>query len=245
MKEHTLADGLGILALLSTGEEEDLATVSAIYRERMSAFQPESIPNHSWNNGYQGIAACEYYLRSGDKSVIPLIDALCESARKWEVHGGWTHWAGAITKYGVVNACGTNVLTTLLLAKQCGAEVDEATLQRSLRFFYRFAGHGANPYGHHRPEDGYDSNNGRIMMLGFTAPKKQLQILGATPSKHAVPFTLPKLPWGREADLTFFKLEGGAAYQASGLPPHLEFASIVKADKEQLQSFARHTGCMA
>jgi hypothetical protein len=341
--EHKLEDALGILSLLSTGEEDDLAIVSSIYRQRMSGFKSGSIVNHAWNNGYQGIAACEYYLRTGDKSVMPLIDAICESARKWEVHGSWTHWAEAVTKYGVVNACGTNVLTTLLLAKQCGAKVDDETMRRSLRFFYRFAGHGANPYGHHRPEDGYGSNNGRtellalamqaasmagdgeaygmardkcasyalydyadllhghtgpmgamwyapvaatlidkqpalyqnrmaqtqwffelsrrhdgsfgmsgtqryddldygrIMMLGFTAPKKHLQILGAAPSKNAVPFTLPELPWGREADLAFFKLEGGPAYQPSGLPPHLELASIAKAGKEQLRSFASHS----
>jgi hypothetical protein len=74
--EHKLEDALGILSLLSTGEEDDLAIVSSIYRQRMSGFKSGSIVNHAWNNGYQGIAACEYYLRTGDKSVMPLIDAI-------------------------------------------------------------------------------------------------------------------------------------------------------------------------
>ncbi len=41
----------------STGEQEDLTAVNSIYRKRMSAFQPESIGKHTWNNGYQEIAA--------------------------------------------------------------------------------------------------------------------------------------------------------------------------------------------
>ena len=156
---HNMTDGLAILALLSTGKDQDLETVRAIYQKKMAAFQPDSVGPHSWHNGYQGIAACEYFLRTGDKSVMPFIDAIAEAARRYQVHGGYYHWATAANpKYGVVNATGTNMLTFLLLAKHCGAKVNDKTLLESLVFFYRFVGHGNNPYGDGRPESGMSGN---------------------------------------------------------------------------------------
>jgi len=151
--DHNMTDALAIVSLLSTGEEQDLDAVRKVYQERMKTFDPEKIGPHTWHNGHQGIAACEYYLRTGDKSVMPLINAICEAAKRYQVQGGYYHWATkANPKYGVVNACGTNMLTAMLLAKQCGANVDQDTLMESLVFFYRFAGHGQNPYGNGRPE---------------------------------------------------------------------------------------------
>jgi Family of unknown function (DUF6288) len=343
---HTLYDGLAILALLSTGEESDLEVVRGIYAKRMNGFASTDTGAHSWHNGYQGIAACEYYLRTGDKSVIPLINAICESARKWQVHGGWTHWATSVnTQYtagGLMNPAGTNILTTLLLARHCGAKVDEGTLQRALLLFYRFAGHGSNPYGDHRPEAGYGSNNGKTemlamamqaaslasngksyelardkcamnplnsyrdilrghtgpmgamwhapaaallidkkpdlyrnkmdetrwlidlsrrhdgsfgmsrcgrydipdyghsLMLALTAPLKTLRITGAPRSKFGVDFQLPALPWGRQADLAFFNIDGGPKYGGPTAVPHLEQAAISKASAEELERFAQH-----
>jgi hypothetical protein len=57
-----------------------------------------------------------------------------------------------------MNPAGAQVLTTLLLGKECGVNVDEQTLLGALRFFYRFAGHGTVAYGDHRGEGGLGSN---------------------------------------------------------------------------------------
>jgi len=168
---HNLYNGWAILMLLSTGEQQDLDVVRKVYRARMAGFEGEDTGSHTWHNGLQGLAVCEYYLRTGDKTVMPLIDAICRSAAKYEVMGGWSHWAkGVNPQYvagGLLNAAGTQVLTTLLLARLCGADVDEQTLLDSLTFFYRFAGRGSNPYGDHRPENGYGSNNGKTEMLAL------------------------------------------------------------------------------
>jgi len=48
---------------------------------------------------------------------------------------------------GHLNAGGTGVVTFLMLAKQCGAEIDDSLLHRTLTHFFRYAGRGINPYG--------------------------------------------------------------------------------------------------
>lgn len=172
LTDHTLYHGFAILMLLSTGDDADLDVVRKVYGARMAAFAEDpQVGHHHWHNGLQGMAACEYYLRTGDRTVMPLIDAICEAARKYQVHGGWSHWAQGVnpqyTAGGLMNAAGIQNLTTLLLAKQCGATVNPQALNAALSFFYRFAGHANVPYGDHRPEGGYGSNNGKTEMLAL------------------------------------------------------------------------------
>lgn len=67
---------------------------------------------------------------------------------------------------GHLNAGGTAVVTFLLLAKECGANVNDSLLHRTLRHFYRYAGRGNNPYGDDRPEDSF-VDNGKTGNLAF------------------------------------------------------------------------------
>lgn len=152
---------LACLFLLSTGDDALLPRVKAYF----DAFPKEvrSIGDHTWNNGYNGIAAAEYYLRTGDASVLPILQYFCDDAqRRQKFGGGWTHWGNDINPgyvaSGLMNPAGSQVLTTLLLGKECGVNVDEETLLGALRFFYRFAGRGTVPYGDHRGEGGLGSN---------------------------------------------------------------------------------------
>ena len=58
------------------------------------------------------------------------------------------------------------MVTFLLLAKQCGAEVDDSLLHRTLVHFFRYAGRGINPYGDDRPEISF-VDNGKHGNLAF------------------------------------------------------------------------------
>jgi len=168
---HNMYDAWAILSLLATGEEQDLGLVRKVYASRMAGFSKDQVGSHNWHNGMQGIAVCEYYLRTGDKSVMPLINEVCEKIRKYQVQGGWSHWAKGINPQyvagGHLNAAGTQNLTTLLLAEMCGADVDKQALLDALPLFLRYVGHGLTPYGNHRPEDGYGSNNAKTEMVGM------------------------------------------------------------------------------
>jgi hypothetical protein len=152
---------LSCLFLLSTGDDQYLPRVKAYF----DAFPKDvkAIGDSTWDNGYNGIACGEYYLRTGDKSVLPIMQYFCDDAKARQKFGcGWTHWSNGVNPGyvagGLVHAAGVQLLTTLLLGKECGVNVDEQTLLGALRHFYRFVGHGTVPYGDHRGEGGLGSN---------------------------------------------------------------------------------------
>ena len=156
--------GIGMLFLLSTGEEKDLEPVKKWARS--VANKPHT---YAWYLGYGGIPLCEYYLRTGDKEVLPGIQLWVNNAVKGQYLDGWAGRGGVPSVTygnGHLNAGGTAVVTFLLLAKECGAKVPDHALQGALVHFYRYAGRGGNPYGDHRPELGF-VDNGKNGNLAF------------------------------------------------------------------------------
>jgi hypothetical protein len=156
-----IGGAMACLFLLSTGDDKYLPRVKEYFAPFVS--NPNGIGDHSWDNGYNGIACAEYYLRTGDSSVMPVLQYFCDNAKERQMFGcSWTHWGRGISPGyvagGLMNPAATQILTSLLMAKECGAVVDETTLLGSLRFFYRFAGRGTVPYGDHRGEGGLGSN---------------------------------------------------------------------------------------
>ena len=161
LESRGIGGALGCLFLMSTGDDSYLPVV----KEYFANFPKNvsSIGGHTWNNGYNGIACGEYYLRTGDKSVLPIMQYYCDDAQKRQKFGSsWTHWGDGVSPGyvagGLMNPAGAQILTTMLLGKECGVNVDQDTLIGSLRYWYRFTGHGTVPYGDHRPEGGLGSN---------------------------------------------------------------------------------------
>ena len=158
---------LGMLFLLSTGDERDLEPV----RQWIHGLAGKPTPTFAWHLGYGGIPLCEYYLRTGDDAALPVIQKWVDSATRAEYLDGWNGRGGvAAVTYGGggghLNAGGTHCLTFILLAKECGAQVNEDMLRRTLAHYYRFAGRGNNPYGDNRPEGSFVDNgkNGLVSM---------------------------------------------------------------------------------
>ena len=157
---------LPCLFLLSTGDDANLPVV----RQHIQKFidKPNSIGDHTWNNGYNGILFAEYYFRTGDEDVLPLLQAICDDAKERQnFNSAWKHWGPNINPGyvggGLMNPASTQVLTTLLLSKEAGVDVDEETLLNCLRYFWRFVGHGTVPYGDHRGSGGVGSNGKNAM----------------------------------------------------------------------------------
>jgi len=160
-----LAD-MGMLFLLSTGDESDTAFVGEWARGL------KSVPTIPWHLGYGGLAICEYYLRTGDKEILPIMQARADTLIRMENNGGWGQ-REAITALtyggggGHLNAAGLLCAAYLIMAKECGIEVPDETLHRIVAHYYRFAGRGNVPYGNGKPETGFTDNgkNGKNAII--------------------------------------------------------------------------------
>ena len=146
-----------VIFLLSTGEEKDLAVV----KRWMKGI--ETIGGMNWEKGYKGPGLCEYYLRTGDRTVLPVIKKMTEELKVHMYNGGWSgRGAPAAFTYstgtGQVHASGVNCMTFLLMAQLCGVQVDDYMFKKSLQQFYRFSGHGNVSYGNGPPEGGFRDN---------------------------------------------------------------------------------------
>lgn len=154
------------LFLLSTGEKEDLEEVRRRFRDNAESNQI----GHTWSIGYDDMALCEYYLKTGDEIVLPAIKAKCDHLLNTMYNDSWMGRGGANFRYmagGHLNAAGLHAVTFLLLAKECGVDVDESLLNRTLRHLFRYAGRNMVAYGDQMPESGF-SDNGKVAKLAFT-----------------------------------------------------------------------------
>jgi hypothetical protein len=155
-KNGTGGMGLGALYLLSTGDEKDLEVVRGWMRKTAADNKDKKeLDVYPWGAGYGGPALCEYYLRTGDDSIRHTIKLYADCMKKSQFNGAWGHKGVGSCSYsasGHMNAAGVHVLTFLMLAKECGVDVDEVTLQSALKYFYKFAGHGNVAYGDSLPE---------------------------------------------------------------------------------------------
>lgn len=153
---------IGMLFLLSTGEDKDLEVV----KEWARNVKPHT---YAWYLGYGGIALCEYYLRTGDEVAFENVQKWADNIvagqylDSWPPRGRPPHIGYG---NGHLNAAATHNLTVLLLAKECGAEIPDDALLSALRHFYRYAGRGNNPYGDHFPLNGF-VDNGKNGLLAF------------------------------------------------------------------------------
>lgn len=168
-----------LLFMLSTGEDKDLEVAKRWVKKMVEEYHEKEAKRdknkprgevYPWFAGYTGPGFCEYYLRTGDASILPILEDMAESLSRTIYNGSWMGRGGANYRYmggGQLNAAGLHAATFLLMAKECGVKVDEHTLQTSLRHVYRFAGHGNVSYGDHLPEGGF-AGNGKTEGLTFT-----------------------------------------------------------------------------
>jgi hypothetical protein len=154
---------MGALFLLSTGDPAyDQAT--ADYARALADAVERRPSGSAWHLGYHLIYLSEYYLATGDASVLPAIRAACKAAADGQVAGAWGHGLiGTSVGYvqsGLMNSAGVTLFLGMTLARECGVSVHEEAWQRSMVFFYRMIGHGSICYGDHRAEI-YPDTNGR------------------------------------------------------------------------------------
>jgi hypothetical protein len=156
----SLTQCMAALFLLST----DNPAYDAHLQRFASALSQQKPSASTWHLGYQVIFLSEYYLKTGDKRVLPTIEAGCKLAADNQSAGAWGHSMNNVSvgyvQSGLMNSAGVTMFLGMTLARECGITVHEEAYQRSLKFFYRNIGHGSICYGDHRAEI-YADTNGR------------------------------------------------------------------------------------
>ncbi|NQT52087.1 hypothetical protein HQ576_08550, partial [bacterium] len=133
------------LFLMGVGDEKAMAHV----RDNLRKAQQSGPIASNWFGGYKLLALTEYYLLTHDPGVLPAIRAHVKGLEANQMAcGGWSHgWPGG---YGVMNQVGQICFIGLVLARECGVEVDPKVLARAVKLSGRFIGtYGA--YGDHAP----------------------------------------------------------------------------------------------
>lgn len=179
MKGGGIPAQINALALLASGRREYLPLV----RELARKVGPRGLKLRlhggggmvAWSWGYSNLFLTEYYLATGDMSVLP---AIREYATKiaagqsgvgswghgmaWpQINGGRLH--GSLGGYGALNQAGLVCQLSLVLATKCGVTdtVVRKSIERGNRFFGFYIGKGAIPYGDHRPGWTVHDDNGK------------------------------------------------------------------------------------
>ncbi|MFP4057056.1 MAG: DUF6288 domain-containing protein [Candidatus Brocadiia bacterium] len=156
IEQNHVARAWNALLLLASGEVAYLDIVRrAAYRV---ADDPLTAGYQGWSRSYSGILLAEYYLATGDPTVLAKLRHLAEVTAEGQMRcGSWGHrmpWDG----YGAVNQIGLACFLSLVLIEECGIDADDAAVERSARFFAQYAGKGWVPYGDHKPWRGHSGN---------------------------------------------------------------------------------------
>ncbi|MFK7852361.1 MAG: DUF6288 domain-containing protein [Akkermansiaceae bacterium] len=179
---------VGFIGLLATGEDKYIDAVKrdlpnqpwakAPDAEKLAALLRGDIDMGyiGWYWGYQMIALAEYHLKTGDKSVLPALEAYALTmARGQDSAGIWGHRLatekrnGRLPGYAHINNPSLSTLIGMQLALKCGiknAEIEKG-VARSVAFFKTFSGEGALPYGVHDPNTRIFNNNGSSAMAAI------------------------------------------------------------------------------
>jgi hypothetical protein len=188
-------NNLGAMALLASGDP----AYASIIQTKMQAgilsqatrdqFMTGEGPGSAWSTGYRGWTLAEYYLATGDATVLPSVEAYAvASARGRGKFGTFGHGAmsglnpdgslhGPVNGYGPMNQATIPNIISMILAKKCGVshpELDPA-IAVAYNFYTFYCDKGLIPYGEHVPSLTANEDNGRqalaAVMFSFDPAK--------------------------------------------------------------------------
>lgn len=167
-KGNPITRSLNALSLLASGKPEYLPVVK---KEAEWAAQYSTESMATWWYGYVIMFLAEYVMMTGDESVMPGLERLAlEAAEGQSIVGSWGHKFagrdGRLVGYGMMNAPGLPLTTSLLLARKAGVNDPAVSraIERSAKLLRFYTGKGAVPYGDHAPWIQTHEDNGKCSM---------------------------------------------------------------------------------
>jgi len=156
---------LNALALLASGDPK---YASLVEREAKWAADYSANSMMTWYYGYVITLLAEYTMATGDESVMPGLWRLAlEAASGQSIVGSWGHKFaepdGRLRGYGMMNAPGVPLTTSLVLARAAGVKdpAIDLAIERSAKLLRFYAGKGCIPYGDHSPWIETHDDNGK------------------------------------------------------------------------------------
>ena len=163
-----------LLGLLATGEEKYIKAVRAHLPDAAPPKDLNELVGKSgsyvaWKWGYTTLVLTEYYLLTGDKSVVPAITKYARGLASGQDPAGlWGHQmchkepGGRSPGYGIMNQPTLTCFLALILAEKCGVKepMVRAAIKRTHDHYNKWIGQGALPYGNHQPMQHMFTNNG-------------------------------------------------------------------------------------
>jgi len=168
------------LGMLATGREDLLPDLKAYAHSlcvdntgKPFKFVVSEDGRRVWHTGYNLIFLSEYYMATGDQSVLPTIKELAVGGAQGQSGvGTYGHrfssrkpdgsFHGPLVGYGAINNAALTLYNGLALAQKCGVQDEEITqaIRKGKRFFDFFVEHGTIPYGDHWANYEWLDNNG-------------------------------------------------------------------------------------
>ncbi|MES2981522.1 MAG: DUF6288 domain-containing protein [Verrucomicrobiota bacterium] len=156
---------LNALALLASGNPKYLPTIKK-EAEWAAAFSDNGM--QTWYYGYVLSFLAEYKIATGDESVMPGLNRIAmEAAKGQSIVGSWGHKFarpdGGLYGYGMMNAPGVPLTTSLVLARAAGLKEPalDLAIDRSTKLLRFYKGKGSIPYGDHDPWYQNHDDNGK------------------------------------------------------------------------------------
>ena len=159
---------LNTLALLSSGSEDYLPLIKAQVQWASRYSDTESKDLCCWYYGPINMLLAEYTLATGDQTFVPDMKRISlEIVNGQSLVGSWGHRFakpdGRLIGYGMMNAPGLPLTTSLVLARKAGVQdskLDHA-IEKSVRLLRFYVGKGCVPYGDHPPFMKTHDDNGK------------------------------------------------------------------------------------
>jgi hypothetical protein len=179
-KDFGGATHTGLLGLMATGEQKYIDVVAEVIRDAKwvkpdqadidAMFAGEKDLGYvGWYWGYNLIVLGEYYLLTGDTSVLPGIQIYAVSLARGQDSGGlYGHRMatparnGRLPGYAQMNQSSLTSLLGMLMAARCGIDdpILKKGIERTYAYYATFIGKGAFNYGVHGPNIRTYNNNG-------------------------------------------------------------------------------------
>lgn len=158
----SIPNDLNALALLASGKKQYLPLL-ANYAKMASRLR--RVDMASWHYSYANLFLAEYYMATGDKSILPGLRRITlEIAHGQSNVGTWGHKFaqpnGICFGYGCMNQPGLVLTTSLVMSRKAGIKSEklDQAIERSRRFLYWYVNKGSIPYGDHAPWMEHDDN---------------------------------------------------------------------------------------